>query len=83
MGTMGGQLMVLAEDAEVDHKTQETLVTMAKAVASATAALVPSEKNMLTKCDNQTMHNQIIMAAKQRALATEGLIACTKVRTHL
>ena len=79
MGATGGQLLVLAGDAEVDHKTQEALVTMAKAVASATAALVTNAKNVAAKCDDQGLQNQVIMAAKQTALATQGLIACTKV----
>lgn len=35
---------MLAGDAEVDPKTQEALVTMAKAVASATAALVTNAR---------------------------------------
>ena len=79
MGATGGQLLVLAGNAEVDHKTQEALVTMAKAVASATAALVTNAKNVAAKCDDQGLQNQVIMAAKQTALATQGLIACTKV----
>lgn len=79
MGTTGGQLLILAGDAEVDPKTQEALVTMAKAVASATAALVTNAKNVAAKCDDQALQNQVIMAARQTALATQGLIACTKV----
>ena len=38
MGACGGQLLMLAEETEVDIKIQEALVSMAKAVASATAA---------------------------------------------
>ena len=72
-------MLVLSGDAEVDPKTQEALVTMAKAVASATAALVTNAKNVAAKCDDQALQNQVIMAAKQTALATQGLIACTKV----
>jgi len=44
MGTVGGQLLLLAGDAEVDPRTQEALVAMAKAVASATAALVTNAR---------------------------------------
>ena len=80
MGTTGGQLLVLAEDAEVDPKTQEALVTMAKAVATATAALVTNARNVAAKCDDQVLQNQVIVAAKLTALATQALIACTKVR---
>lgn len=79
MGTTGGQLLMLAGDAEVDIKTQEALVTMAKAVASATAALVTNARNVAAKCDDQALQNQVIVAAKQTALATQALIACTKV----
>ena len=44
MGTVGGQLLLLAGDAEVDPRTQEALVTMAKAVAAATGALVTNAR---------------------------------------
>ena len=80
MGSTGGQLLQLSGDAEVDPKTQEALVAMAKTVASATAALVTNAKNVAAKCDDQGLQNQVIMAAKQTALATQALIACTKVR---
>lgn len=83
MGTTGGQLLLMAGDAEVDPKTQESLVAMAKAVASATAALVTNAKNVAAKCDDQALQNQVIVAAKQTALATQGLIACTKVSVEL
>lgn len=83
MGTTGGQLLVMAGDAEVDPKTQEALVTMAKAVASATAALVTNARNVAARCDDQALQNQVIVAAKQTALATQALIACTKVHIQV
>ena len=79
MGNTGRQLLELAGDAEVDPKTQEALVAMAKTVASATAALVTNARNVAAKCDDQALQNQVIMAAKQTALATQSLITCTKV----
>ena len=79
MGATGGHLLELAGDAEVDPKTQQALVTMAKAVASATAALVTNARNVAAKCDDQALQNQVIVSAKQTALATQALIACTKV----
>lgn len=79
MGATGGHLLELAGDAEVDPKTQQALVTMAKAVASATAALVTNARNVAAKCDDQALQNQVIGSAKQTALATQALIACTKV----
>ena len=81
MGNMEAQLLVLAGDAKVDSKTQEALFTMAKAVASATAAVVTNARNVAAKCDDQALQNQVILAAKQTALATQGLIACTKVNS--
>ena len=36
-------------------------------------------RNVAAKCDDQALQNQVIVAAKQTALATQGLIACTKV----
>ena len=68
MGQYGGQLLLLAGDAEVDVKTQESLVTMAKAVAAATAALVTNARNVAAKCDDPALQNQVIVAAKQVSL---------------
>jgi talin len=79
MGATGGNLLLLAEGADVDMRTQEALVSMAKAVASATAALVTNARNVAAKCDDAALQNQVIVAAKQTALATQSLIACTKV----
>lgn len=36
-------------------------------------------RNVAAKCDDQALQNQVIVAAKQTALATQALIACTKV----
>lgn len=44
MGATGNHLLVLTDNVEVDPATQEALVAMAKAVASATAALVTNAK---------------------------------------
>ena len=41
---MGSQLLVLVGEQEVDQGTQDALVAMAKAVATATAALVTNAK---------------------------------------
>ena len=80
MSTTGG-LLVLAKEAEVDSKTQEALVSMAKAVASATctAALVTNTRNVAVKCEDQALQNQVIATAKQIAMATSALVTCTKV----
>ena len=65
MGTTGGQLLLVAGGADVDLKTQEALVAMAKAVASATAALVTNARNVAAKCEDSALQNQVIVAAKQ------------------
>ena len=65
MGTTGGQLLLVAGGADVDIKTQEALVAMAKAVASATAALVTNARNVAAKCEDSALQNQVIVAAKQ------------------
>lgn len=65
MGTTGGQLLLVAGGADVDIKTQEALVSMAKAVASATAALVTNARNVAAKCEDPALQNQVILAAKQ------------------
>ena len=36
-------------------------------------------RNVAAKCDDQALQNQVIVSAKQTALATQALIACTKV----
>ena len=74
MGTTGGQLLLLAQGADVDIKTQEALVSMAKAVASATAALVTNARNVAAKCDDPALQNQVIVAAKQVYTFTHYII---------
>ena len=41
---MGGKLLAMAGDSEVDPNVQDALVAMAKGVASATAALVTNAR---------------------------------------
>ena len=72
MGTTGGQLLLVAGGADVDIKTQEALVAMAKAVASATAALVTNARNVAAKCEDSALQNQVIVAAKQVRREGEG-----------
>ena len=79
VGTAGGVLLQRCGEAMVDQKTQETLISMAKAVASSTAALVSNARNVASRCSDQALQNQVISAAKATALATQALITCTKV----
>lgn len=56
---------------------------LAKAVASAAAALVLKAKNVAQKTEDSALQTQVIAAATQCALSTSQLVACTKVSgTH-
>lgn len=59
---------------------QDILLSLAKAVANTTAALVLKAKNVASQCrDEQPLQNNIIAAATHCALATSQLVACAKV----
>ncbi|XP_048001980.1 talin-1 isoform X10 [Leguminivora glycinivorella] len=65
---------------EEDKETQDILLSLAKAVANTTAALVLKAKNVAAQCrDEQPLQNSIIAAATHCALATSQLVACAKV----
>lgn len=55
---------------------------LAKAVASAAAALVLKAKNVAQKTEDSALQTQVIAAATQCALSTSQLVACTKVSTN-
>ncbi|XP_067320811.1 talin-1 isoform X1 [Anolis sagrei] len=57
----------------------DMLMQLAKAVASAAAALVLQAKNVAQKTDDSVLQTQVIAAATQCALSTSQLVACTKV----
>ncbi|XP_041983946.1 talin-1 isoform X8 [Aricia agestis] len=58
----------------------DILLSLAKAVANTTAALVLKAKNVAAQCkDEQPLQNSIIAAATHCALATSQLVACAKV----
>ncbi|XP_037229392.1 talin-1 isoform X1 [Falco biarmicus] len=61
-----------------DPKT-DMLMHLAKAVASAAAALVLKAKNVAQKTEDAALQTQVIAAATQCALSTSQLVACTKV----
>ncbi|XP_031413085.1 talin-1-like [Meleagris gallopavo] len=63
-----------------DPKT-DMLMQLAKAVASAAAALVLKAKNVAQKTEDSALQTQVIAAATQCALSTSQLVACTKVST--
>jgi len=76
MGKTGGNLLLLAGSSEVDKKTQDGLVTMAKAVNTATSTFV---NNIVQKCEDRAVQNQVANAAKLTNMATQALITCTQV----
>ncbi|XP_030048629.1 talin-1 isoform X1 [Microcaecilia unicolor] len=57
----------------------DMLMQLAKAVASAAAALVLKAKNVAQKTEDSVLQSQVIAAATQCALSTSQLVACTKV----
>ncbi|XP_069819780.1 talin-1 [Dendropsophus ebraccatus] len=61
-----------------DQRT-DMLMQLAKAVASAAAALVLKAKNVAERTDDPVQQAQVIAAATQCALSTSQLVACTKV----
>ncbi|XP_046974627.1 talin-1 isoform X4 [Vanessa cardui] len=73
-------LHTIGEETEEDKETQDILLSLAKAVANTTAALVLKAKNVAAQCkDEQPLQNSIIAAATHCALATSQLVACAKV----
>ncbi|XP_037295734.1 LOW QUALITY PROTEIN: talin-1-like [Manduca sexta] len=73
-------LHTIGEETEEDKETQDILLSLAKAVANTTAALVLKAKNVAAQCkDDQQLQNNIIAAATHCALATSQLVACAKV----
>lgn len=58
---------------------QDTLMTLAKAVANAAAMLVLKAKNVAQVSEDTVLQNRVIAAATQCALSTSQLVACTKV----
>ncbi|XP_027763054.1 talin-1 [Empidonax traillii] len=59
--------------------SQDMLMQLAKAVASAAATLVLKAKNVAQKTEDAALQTQVIAAATQCALSTSQLVACTKV----
>lgn len=63
--------------------SQDVLMQLAKAVASAAAALVLKAKSVAQRTEDSGLQTQIIAAATQCALSTSQLVACTKVSPDL
>ena len=67
------------EDLAAEPKLQETIIGLAKIVASSTAGLVIASKNVANHCDKQHEVNEVIALVTQCALSTSQLVSCTKV----
>ncbi|KAJ8958588.1 hypothetical protein NQ318_016309 [Aromia moschata] len=72
-------LATIGEDTVENKELQDMLLSLAKAVANTTAALVIKAKNIASTCEDQQTQNRVIGAATQCALATSQLVACAKV----
>lgn len=72
-------LYTIGEETEENKELQDMLLSLAKAVANTTAALVLKAKNIAATCEDQQTQNKVIGAATQCALATSQLVACAKV----
>ena len=72
-------LYTIEEDENVDREASDTLLSLSKPVANATATLVRKAKAVASKCEDQAAKNRVISAATQCALATSQLVSCAKV----
>uniref|UniRef100_A0A8C4V3C8 Talin 1 n=1 Tax=Falco tinnunculus TaxID=100819 RepID=A0A8C4V3C8_FALTI len=88
VGQTSGELLQQIGESDTDPRFQVTstgtgshdmLMHLAKAVASAAAALVLKAKNVAQKTEDAALQTQVIAAATQCALSTSQLVACTKV----
>ncbi|XP_073841685.1 talin_middle and talin-RS domain-containing protein rhea isoform X1 [Musca autumnalis] len=70
---------IAEEDVPENKDLQDMLLSLAKAVANTTAALVLRAKSIAASCDDVESRNRVIGAASQCALATSQLVACAKV----
>lgn len=61
---------------------QDTLLSLAKAVATATASLVMKAKEVAKTAEEPAQQEVVISSATQCALATSQLVACSKVQQH-
>ncbi|NXI37427.1 TLN1 protein, partial [Galbula dea] len=79
VGQTSGELLQQIGESDTDPLFQDMLMQLAKAVASAAAALVLKAKNVAQKTEDSVLQTQVIAAATQCALSTSQLVACTKV----
>uniref|UniRef100_F7CLM4 Talin 1 n=1 Tax=Ornithorhynchus anatinus TaxID=9258 RepID=F7CLM4_ORNAN len=79
VGQASGELLQHIGESDTDPHFQDMLMQLAKAVASAAAALVLKAKSVAQRTEDSAQQNQVIAAATQCALSTSQLVACTKV----
>ncbi|XP_005401061.1 PREDICTED: talin-1 isoform X2 [Chinchilla lanigera] len=79
VGQASGELLQQIGESDTDPHFQDTLMQLAKAVASAAAALVLKAKSVAQRTEDSGLQTQVIAAATQCALSTSQLVACTKV----
>nr|XP_027203263.1 talin-2-like [Dermatophagoides pteronyssinus] len=72
-------LLYNIDDENMDREASDTLLSLSKPVANATAKLVLKAKDVASRCDDQASKNRVISAATQCALATSQLVSCAKV----
>ncbi|MBZ3869728.1 Talin-1 [Sciurus carolinensis] len=79
VGQASGELLQQIGESDTDPQFQDVLMQLAKAVASAAAALVLKAKSVAQRTEDSGLQTQVIAAATQCALSTSQLVACTKV----
>jgi len=80
IGSASATIMAcLGEPESAELALQEMLLSLAKAVATATAGLVLKAKNVAGACPDTPHQKKIIDAAKDTAMSTSQLVACAKV----
>ena len=79
VGQASGELLQQIGESDTDPHFQDILMQLAKAVASAAAALVLKAKSVAQRTEDSGLQTQVIAAATQCALSTSQLVACTKV----
>ncbi|XP_050096914.1 talin-2 isoform X2 [Anopheles aquasalis] len=80
VGEASGQVLsTIGEESIESRELHDMLLSLAKAVANTTAALVLKAKSIAAVTEDEGTRNRVIGAASQCALATSQLVACARV----
>uniref|UniRef100_A0A182IW98 Uncharacterized protein n=1 Tax=Anopheles atroparvus TaxID=41427 RepID=A0A182IW98_ANOAO len=80
VGEASGQVLsTIGEESVESRELHDMLLSLAKAVANTTAALVLKAKAIAGVAEDEATRNKVIGAASQCALATSQLVACARV----